>query len=464
MRFLSWLLVVLIGVAVFAPVATQAQDSDWHEQRTSEFVILYRSADEAIARLYAGFVDAVYDEVAALFAYRTLTPVTLRLYSTVEDYEEVNPLARRLPGVVAHADFRRHELAVVVQQVSVQSRDELQNTIRHELTHIVAAELSADRLNVGFQEGLAQFVEHPTQALVVKMQVLSEALRRDGLLRWDDLDDRDMVYGAAQVSYPECLSIVAFLVQHFSFAKVRAFLTLSAHSSGYRSALERGFGSTPDVLEREWRAWLPGYVAGGYGGTMLAAYDLSRAEALLQQGRYGEARAELEVVMTWLRVMDQGAVLRSAEQLLVRSSDGQAAERLANDARAALGDADYVRASALVVQAREAFARLDDQRQDGVLGVYAERAALGIQASMALTEALRLEGRLSYGRARAVVDQAAAQFAALGDGGGVDQALAVRARLDQRQSWLGTLLLVLGIGGIGFYAIRRLMFREVEVW
>src|SRR3954465_2547525 len=248
LRRLSGLLAVLALVLLLVPGIAAAQESDWRERPTEHFAILYIDGDQATSERYAGFVDAIYDEVAAIFGHRTEVPITLRLYPSLARYQDANPLARGLAGVVAHADFRRHELVVVLPQTEGQTPGEVKNNIRHELTHLVAAELSDDRLNVGFQEGLAQYVERPAPELETRIRLLRRASDQDRLLSWSDLDDRDPVYQNPDVSYPESLSIAAFLVNRFTFAKMREFLTVTARSSGYRSALERTYGATPDEL------------------------------------------------------------------------------------------------------------------------------------------------------------------------------------------------------------------------
>jgi hypothetical protein len=464
LRRLRSLLLVLMLTMLLVPASALAQDAKWNERRTDRFAILYADGDEQTATEYAGFVDAVYDEVAAIFGHRTSTPVTLRLYPSIERYYEVNPLARGLPGIVAHADFRRHEVVVIVPQTASQTPDEIQNNIRHELTHIVAAELSEDHLNTGFQEGIAQYVEHPSRELETKIRLLHSYVDNDRLLSWSELDDRETVYENPEVSYPESMSVVAFLIDRYSFAKLRDFLTLTARSSGYRSALERAFGATPDELEQQWRSWLPEYLAGGYRRNVLTAYDLSRAEELLRQGRYADARAELEDAINWLQTTNQATVLEQAQVLLERSNAGQAAEALANEARAALETADYDRAADLIDKTRQSYATLEDTRQDAVLSAYAERAEHGRQAIATLEQAQALAQRLRYPQARAVADQAAAEFVKLGDQARAEQALALRGSLDQRQSLLGAILLILGLGGVAISTVRRVAVREAEAW
>src|SRR6478672_8652219 len=217
---LSRMLAVLTLVLLLFPSIAAAQESDWRERPTEHFAILYIDGDQATSERYAGFVDAIYDEVAAIFGHRTETPITLRLYPSLARYQESNPLARGLVGVVAHADYRRHELVVILPQTASQTPEEVKNNIRHELTHLVAAELSDDRLNVGFQEGLAQYVERPAPELETRINQLQRTFDQDLLLPWSDLDDRDSVYQQPDISYPESLSVVAFLVERYSFAKM----------------------------------------------------------------------------------------------------------------------------------------------------------------------------------------------------------------------------------------------------
>lgn len=464
MRWFFRLFCALLLALLIVPGYVQAQATDWREQRTARFAILYVEGNQDSAAFYAGFVDTIYDEIAAIFGHAVAVPVRLRLYPTLERYYDVNPLARNLPGVVAHADFRRNEVVVIVPQTRSQTPDEIQNNIRHELTHIVASELSENRLNVNFQEGLAQYIERPSRELDVRMALLRQVVDAGRLARWSDLDDRDAFYGNAEISYPQSLSIVAFLVERYSFARLRDFLTISARSSGYRSALERTYNVSPETLEQEWRTWLPGYLAGGYRHTALAAYDLSRAESLVRDGNYDEAEKELAMVIEWLRRNDRLEALRQAEALLDRVEIGRRADLLATDARLALAGGEYARATTLIAQARQAYGELDDPRQQAVLAEYAERATRGQQAEQALRDARSLAESWRYPQARALADLAANEFNALGAAARADEARSLRTFMDQRQTLAGAVLLLLGIGGVLLSAVRRLTVREAEAW
>lgn len=471
-------LVFLLTCVVPAWVYAQEGDTapltaeDWRERKTTYFSILYTSDDAAVTEYYAGFVDDVYEEVSLIFDHRTEPPITLRLYPTQESYAKVNPMAPNLPGIVAHADFRHREVAVIIPVTGNQSPEGVQNNVRHELTHIVAAERSNNHLNTGFQEGIAQYVEKRVPDLETRIHLLSQAYQENALLPWSDFDHRDRVYGRPEVSYPQTLSVVSYLVDTYGFEKFQTFLSTSANSTGYRSALEKTYGVSPAELEAAWLAWLPSYLEGGYRHNVLSSYDLTHARNLVEAGDYATAQKELEQAIAWLtseeRAQNQGdepdETLTEAQTLLQRSYDGQEAERLAAAARFALKDADYPHARELVEQARAAYAALSDTRQDLVLDTYAERAERGMHAQETLEKAVWLSRALQFPQARAAANEAATEFAMLGNDQGFNEAVSLHRSMNTQQSLAGTLLVGAGLMGVIISLWGRWFFREQEVW
>jgi hypothetical protein len=464
-RALLLILLTLLSLFVAAPAA--AQGVDWRERPTSAFTILYAAGSEAEAERYAAFVDAIYEEVALVFSLRTATPLTLRLFPTNEEYYQVNPQARAVPGVVAHADFRRRELVVIVEQTLQQTDVEVQNNVRHELTHIIAGELSESRLNTGFQEGTAQYLELPSGELERKIAALRQARDQGLLLPWSAFDERDQVYSRPEIGYPQTLSVVAFLIEREGFGTFREFLTTSARSSGYRSALERTYGVSATRLEQEWADWLPGYVDGGYRRNALASYDLTYPRQLVAEGRYSEADLELEQAIVWLEknsATQPADLLAEATALRARATAGLRAERLAEATRQALLQADYDQAQQLLAQARDLYTTIGDNRQQEVLAEYSARIARGQLANQQLLQADAAARALRYPQARAAADAAAAEFASLGDQLRLDNALAIRQTLDERQRMLGAALLGLGMLGIAVSLFGQWRQRQPEVW
>jgi hypothetical protein len=465
-RHLTRLIGLIFSIlAALSVVSAHAQSDEWSQRDTSYFAILHAPDAQAEAERYAGFADGIYDEVTGALGHRVATPITLRLYPDLESYYVYNPRARGMSGIVAHADFRHNEVVVIVSQTASQSEDEVVNNVRHELAHIIASDLSENRLNAGFQEGLAQYFEHPTPALDAKIAILQQAYQQGQLLPWSTFDDRDIIYNNPEISYPETLSVVTFLAQRSSSSQLRDFLSISATSSGYRSALQRAFGATPDDLEQEWLAWLPNYVNGGYrlGGTN-EGYDLARAEELLRTGMYADAQRELEAVVAGLDQAGRTDEAAYARSLIERSRAGLQAEELAQQSRAALEATDYEQAATLALDAQAAYQAIDDTRQADVLAEYIYRAERGRRAGIQLAEALSAAETYRYPQARVLADRAAADYTALGDQVRAAQALELRSFVDQRQSLIGGVLVLLGAGGAAISLARRMMTPEVEPW
>jgi hypothetical protein len=456
------LVFVLSGVLRVAPV--YAQEDTWTELATENFTIIYAPGHEAEAEAYAGFIDDIYEEIATTFEHRASTPVTLRLFPSFESYYEVNPLARNMQGIVAHADFRHRTLAVVLPQTEQQTPDEIQNNIRHELTHLVASELSNNRLNTGFQEGIAQYLEIPTAETERKMILLNRSYEDNRLLDWSSFDDRNTIYGNPEQSYPQSLSVVTFLIENYGFEQFRAFLINSGENNGYRSTLEQTYGLPASDLEQQWQEWLPSFLDGSYETAPPPTYNLEYPRTLIEAGRYAEAEAALDKTIARLEETSQEELLGEAEELLTKSRDGQSATQMATEAREALQAGNYERAEQLVDRARAAYAALGDDQQQRVLEVYAARAERGIKANEQLDEASEQARTLRFPEARANADAAAAEFARLGDTARRDEAVELRQSLNGIQYLAGITLVTLGMLGIIASLWGRWFVREPELW
>lgn len=475
-RTIHHIITIAIAFLLLLPQPANAQTiDDWQEQTTTYFTIIYTPGYADKAKSYAGFVDDIYEDVSVVFNHRPEPPIAIRLYPDEKRYTEVNPLAPKVEGIVAHADFRHREVAVILPATQNQTIEEQQNNVRHELTHIIAAELSDNRLNTGFQEGTAQFVEAFTSSVSVeqKIALLSQAYQQGTLLKWSELDERDTVYENPQISYPETLSVVTFLVETYGLGTYRDFLTVSARSSGYRSALQRAYKTSPANLEAAWQAWLPTYLQGGYRASGGVQYDLSHIRQLLSLGHYAEAQGELEQAITWLQSQQEqepeseifSSVLQEADQLLTQSKNGQQAEMLANQARSALLQAEYEQAGNLIAQARASYAAVGDTRQDKVLAAYEERVVRGLDAQANFAEASQLAKLLQFPQARTKADEAAQKFALLGNTPQLQESIKLRRSLDSQQHIAGMALIVLGIVGVAISLFGRWgSLREEEVW
>ncbi len=432
----------------------------WIEQESTYFRIIYTADDAAIAERYATLIDDVYTELRGVFAIDLPPPLTLRLYPTSEAYYTDNPAARAVPGVIAHADFRRREVVVIVERARRQTELAQINNLRHEVTHIFAAELSGGRLNVGLQEGIAQYMELPGPDTTDKMTTLRQLTQRGELWSWALLDDRNAIYRQPEVSYPQTWSIITFLIERDGFDQFRQFLTTLAASSGYRSAMAQVYGVAATTLETEWRAWLPGFLGLEAGATPPISVNLAPVRALVAAGDYERALSELERLAP-LSITETQAEL---DTLQARAQAGQRANQLLSAARAALLHGDYEQAARLIGQAEQTYQEINDRRQEAVIASYRRWVARGLQANETLRLADEQARRFDLAGAQASAENAAREFAALGNDVRRDNALALRRAIAAQQRTLAAALLFFGAAGIAAGLIGRQLRPSSTTW
>ena len=361
---------------------------DWGELKTDNFVIVYAESVAGLsiftckcgideARFYANFADDVYDDLVTIFGVELDTPINLRLFPTEESYFQVNPLAEQITGVVAHALNNREEIAIALPRTEPLTDEEIVNNVRHELTHFFASLLSDGNLTTGFQEGIAQYLEEPTETAQYDPTILQQALEQGRLLPWATIDQPGQVWRDPQVAYPQALSMAAFLIDRYGFPEFIDFIDAHAAEPGYRSALEVTYGKSADELEAEWLAYLPEYFAGRWQINAIYSYDLSRVAMLVEQGAYTDAEAELSGVIDLLETTDQPDTLAAAEQLLARIHQGRAAGTLSAEARRALEIHDYPLAVEKANAAVAAYESLGYRNRIPELQTYIQRADIG---------------------------------------------------------------------------------------
>ncbi len=466
MRQRCFLMLLVLGL-LLPPALLRAQDVEWQERRTPHFSILYPAGADATAEQYTRFVDQIYDEAAVLWDYRPPPPVVLRIYPTMELYYEANPIAARLPGVVAHAHTGRREISVAIPQTSGQSPEEIQNNVRHELTHIIAADLSEGRLTTPWQEGIAQFVEHPSADLEKKMELMRQIIAENRLLSWRDLNQPGATYADPRVGYPQSLTMVAFLIQRNGMARFREFVEAMKTSSGYRGALEATYGASADTLEREWRSALPRFVTDGYrsgdGRSLPAAFDLDPAAELVAQGDYDGAVRLLQPLLSAIETGGDAAAAERARRLLARAEMGRRATELASEARNALLQGDYAATITASQAGQHQFNAIGQADQAGVLATYEQLAGRGIAAEAELAEAGTLLRRLQIPEARQHLRSAYTTFVELGNQRRAAQAEAALTMVARGEQLLTALCLIAGIVLIAWSTQRRAIERRMAL-
>lgn len=463
-------LMTLPGPALAQGPFNKSDFIDWQELRTDKFIIVYADSVFGVddfdcscgveeAQRYADFVDNIYAELVAVFGLDIKTPINLRLFPTEESYYEVNPLARQLTGVIAHALNSRDEIAIALPRTERLTEEEIVNNIRHELTHFFASYLSDGKLKAGFQEGIAQYLEKPTERANYDPAVLKLAFEEGRLLTWSELDEAESVYSDPQVAYPQSLSIVSFLVDRYTLPTFIEFLKASGTEPGFRSALQTAYGKSADELEAEWLAYLPEYFDGRWQINAVYRYDLSRVTQLVSKAAYSDAATELAEIVTLLESTNQPDTLAETEALLARAHQGQAAGALADESRQALQAGDYPLAIEKGNAAITAYETLGYRERIPEIQVYIHRAELGQSALDQLGRGETLLGSFRFMEAEDELQKATVLLQSLGNQAGSERGQALLLKSAWQKSVLAYLLLAVGATILIFNALRRLIQR-----
>ncbi len=444
---------------------------DWRELKTEKFIIVYAERVEdkgeevecvcgiEYAARYAAFIDQVYNDLAVIFGTELNIPVNLRLFPTEESYYEVNPLAEPSSGVVPHIPNSGQEIAIILPDAEHLAEQELTNNIRHELSRLFASLLSDGKLKPDFQEGLAQYLKKPSNQTNREPVLLRQAFQQERLLSWAELDKAEQVYSDPQVTYPQSLAIVSFLIDRYSFPTFIKFVKASAQEPGYRSALEATYGKSADELEAEWLAYLPEYFDSRWQINALYAYDLSRVNQLVEKGAYTDAAAELTEIIALLKTTEQHDRLAEAKSLLARAQQGQAASALAGETRLALEANDYALTINKGQAAIAAYEPLGYRDRIPEMELYIKRAKIGQQALERLDHGQQLLNSMRFLAAEAKIREATKVLQSLQNQAAARRGEELLTQSARRQSLLAYAILAVGLAILLFNSLRRIANR-----
>lgn len=436
---------LLLGGLVAGPRPAAAAADGQGRLTTRYFTILYPQGEEKTAQWYAGFADEVSSSVSELLGADPVSGLTLQIYNTEAEYTAANPQAELHPGIMAHAIPQRKEIGVAVERLRDAPPEIARESFRHEMTHIVAGVLSAYNLPIGFDEGLAQYNESSTTRAQATAEVL-RAAQASGqpLLSWTALNTRRLFSRRMDLAYPQAYTVVAFLAERYGMGAFGRFVGDLRQGDDYAVALQAAFGQPIDVLEGQWREYLPGFLKDGWQVNVLSDYNLTPALDLYQAGHYAEARDRFARAEALYKDLGRTARQDDAAAYRGKAEQALAATTQADAARAALEAHDYAAAWQAANAARQAFAllALDDARQRAA--ATADLAGRGQDALADLDQARAAVDQFDLPQAEQAARQAGEIFAALGDADRVAAAAQVLADSGQRRQGLG--LLALGGG------------------
>jgi hypothetical protein len=445
LRRLSALLLVLLGLV--APAARVSAQTGDQVLTTKYFTIHYPAGEEKTASWYASFADDVDVAVTQLLRAQPIEGITLRIYATEAEYGRANPMAEIHPGILAHVLPEIKEIGVAVERLRQAPPDLARESFRHEMTHVVAGELSGQNLPIGFQEGFAQYNELSSSRghdVAQALQMAQDA--GEPLLSLHDLNDLDTFRRNLDLAYPQSYALVAFLADHYGMAPFATFLTSLRTGLDLDTSLQTGYLKSGDDLDKEFREYLPAFLKEGWQTNILQANDINAGIALYEAGRFTEARDQFARSEHLFKDLGRTTDSEEAASHRLQAESAVKAADLAAQARQSLEKHDYAAAERYAVQAGEAFSNLslDQYRQHAE--TTAQLARQGSEAMRLLQSAQAHKVSFNIPQAQAEAEQAGQLFAQLGDAPRVGDANALLSGLWLWQRLVG--LVALGTGAI----------------
>jgi hypothetical protein len=461
MAFIARFLALIIALLVLAgpPAIVSAAERSWSERQVGPIVVRYVGDNPAELAWYADAAGQAYADVQDVFSVAlresNVAPrsnIVISLYGDDAAFSEANPIAAREEGVLGHANPVSGEIGIGVARLRDKPEITRRDSLRHELTHIVLGDLSNQRLPIGFQEGIAQYLERDLDQRRRFAAALRKASAANQLLTFEELNRQRPFLARAPLAYPESYSMVVYLAGQYGFGQVLRLVQATRDATTFDDVTQRAFSRSLADLETEWRAFLPGFLDQGWVRNDLDLWDLSEPRQQLASGQYYEARDGLERaerLFVSVGRPDRAAQARADRE---RAQSGVEAADLTRDGTAALSVYDYDSAANLLGQAEGRWRDVGDDRRGTFAGEAAAQAREGQAAASQLGEARRQLDGWHFQAADDLAFAAGQALSDLGDEARTEEARQMIADAHQLRTRLGQAALgsgAVGVAGLG---------------
>jgi hypothetical protein len=470
------LLALLLALVVLAgqPAVVSASERLQQERRAGPLVMRYIGAGDAGGQAefawYADAVERAYQDVQDVFGgalRETGTPardeIVVTLYGDDDAYARANPVAGREEGVLGHAQPEAGIIGIAVARLRDKSEGFRRDAVRHELTHIVLGDLSKQRLPIGFQEGIAQYLERDMDQRQRFARTLQQGREAGRLLNFSNLNQQRPFLAAAGLAYPQSYSMVVFLAERYGFGSVLQFVLATRDARTLDEAVKRAFGRTLPELETEWQDFVPGYVSGGWQRNDLDLWDLTQPRRLLSSGKYAEARDLYDRAEAVFRSVGNQEKAAEAQTERQRAIAGVEAVDLSSKGMAALTAQSYAPSVELLSQAEERWRTLGDTRRAELTAAALMRAQDGQSALAQLDEARQQLAGWRFQEADDIAFDAGQVLAELGNETGTEQARQIMRDAQQLRTNLGRAAAGGGAASIVLLSLAWVLMRRRNV-
>lgn len=439
---LSLFLLPVMPAAAAPPSGHTGQPPDWPMVESEHFRFYVQPneqlAADAFAATYQDAAERALSELSVVFAAQPSEKINVYAYADPAAFDAAVAAIGRieLPGIDAVADPQANDISLAVSRFGARTPLEAENALRHAVSHILTGIASDFAIPRGFDEGIAQYIERPVNAVLARYAALVQGASQQGdLPSWSDLNRPQPVIDNPDLIAAQSYSVVAFLISRYRLPSLQLFLKTLPTVPNWREALEQTYSREPEDIEKQWRENIPRWAAGEWKENLIAGFDLVPARELLAKGNYAAAKRSLEDSQQLFSELGDAERQAEVEELLTQCDTGLQAEQLMTQVQQALDHHTYDRAASLLVQAKAQYDKLpEEQRPATLIATYESLAADGIEAGERLDEAIARSHRWGdYPEARAAALAAGTTYARLGDEEMTAQARSLLADLDGRQ-------------------------------
>jgi hypothetical protein len=350
----------------------QADEYEWLEYRTVNFSIIYPSEYEQLAALVillGPTLDLEYERLSSLFETTLLTPISVRIYPTIEEFKKLNPLALLPNEDVLHSHIGVREIVFIAQNMDFLGGDWQQdglNALRHELAILFVQNLTDNKAPLGLQMGIGSYAEDPGYLFG---RYGSDPMSLASLPYWRSLWEDPGMLSNPRLNL-DVASLVAFLVDTYGWPSFLEFLNKLATVESTRRAILEVYDIDQAEMGELWKAYFPLYMESRGASHILYGYDLAPFNRLIRTGAYSEAASRLPEAIAFLEKINSKERLAQAQALLEQARLGQEGNRIALEARSALQAGEYELSTFYSDQAQAIFEPLSDSRHQEELDSY----------------------------------------------------------------------------------------------
>lgn len=381
----KWLLalalfLILPARQVYAATPPPVNENTLQGLQTKYFVILFFDNDFNIAnQLYSNYaqtLDQEYEYFKRIFNTDLQLPINIRVYATRDEYADLNPQADQITNIATHSHVGFREIALISD--AIQSTPEwislALDDLRYELGILFVEHITDLKSPPGLLAGVGQYVQNP--AKVESNQPWINIPGFDPTISnssWQNVLDSPLSL-TEQYLKLQAYSIVAFMIDQYSWIEFVNFLRYLSNSTPYSQVISQYYNLDSGVFQELWSTYYPTFWTERWKYNVLYNYDLSPFEKVLSEGGYTDVEQRLKDLKPFLEMSQQAEKIIRVDQMLEITCKGREAGGKALEARQALIQGNFNDSIQLSNDALAKYKEINDSRRIDELNAYKNRA------------------------------------------------------------------------------------------